>query len=365
MERVDAYEQWLKAEGLPVIRDFYVPDVMEVELKPWKRKGCMGAFLNLVGAEGTIDGYICEIPPGGEVLPQKHLYEELIYILSGTGASTVWVEGKTKQTFEWQAGSLFSPPLNSWHQHFNGQSDQPVRYLGMTRAPVFMNLFHDMDFIFNNDYVFKNRYSGEEDYFSGEGKALQTGGQVVDNPKIWDTNFVLDCRNIELVSDPRRGALSSNIFFNLSNGLMAAHISEFPGGTYMKSHYHDAGAHLLCLDGEGYELMWPADSGVNAEGVERMKIDFKKGTIFSPPNRMFHQHFNSGNKPTRLLAFHNDRSAKLKGIKGKYMGARTSIKLGGNQVDYEDEDPAIRKLFKEEIAKKGTPWGMSEFFPND
>lgn len=79
------------------------------------------------------------------------------------------------------------------------------------------------------------------------------------------------------MKDPGRGGLSSNIFFSLSNGLMAAHISEFPGGTYMKSHHHGPGAHLLCLSGQGYELMWPGDSGIRAEGVERLKIPWKKG----------------------------------------------------------------------------------------
>ena len=130
MERINTYEKWLEQEGLPVIKDYSVADLMAVPLKPWARKGALGAYINLIGAEGVIDAYLCEIPPGGSVLPQRHLYEELIYILSGSGATTVWVEGSTKQSFEWHEGSLFSPPLNTWHQHLNRQGDKPVRYLG-------------------------------------------------------------------------------------------------------------------------------------------------------------------------------------------------------------------------------------------
>jgi hypothetical protein len=40
------------------------------------------------------------------------------------------------------------------------------------------------------------------------------------------------------------------------------------------------------------------------------------------------------------------------------MGRKTelcevSIKEGGDQIEYEDEDPAVRKLFEDELAKEG------------
>src|SRR3972149_2067878 len=101
MERINTYEKFLEKEGLPVIRDYSVPDLMTATLKPWARKGGRGAYVNLTGSEGIIDAYLCEIPPGGSLLPQRHLYEEIIYILSGYGATTVWVEGGAQQTFEW------------------------------------------------------------------------------------------------------------------------------------------------------------------------------------------------------------------------------------------------------------------------
>ncbi len=46
-------------------------------------------------------------------------------------------------------------------------------------------------------------------------------------------------------------------------------------------------------------------------------------------------------------------------------GVDKSVKLGGNQIEYEDEDPEIRRQFKEELAKDGAPWRMSEFFPGE
>ncbi|MDP2645723.1 MAG: cupin domain-containing protein [Desulfobacterales bacterium] len=364
MERINTYEMFLEQEGIPVIRDYSIPDLMEVPLKPWARKGGLGAYINLVGAGGVIDAYLCEIPPGKALEPQKHMFDELIYILSGYGATSVWVKGGPKQSFEWHEGSLFAIPLNASHQHFNGRSDKPVRYIGLTKAPVFMTLFNDLEYIFNSDHVFSSRYSGEEGYFSAKGNLIKTDDKFA-NPKIWESNFVPDCNTFTLVNDPKRGGFSNNAHFEFAGGIMSAHISEFPGGTYMKAHWHGPGAHLLCLSGEGYELMWPLESGLTAKGVERLKIDWKKGSIFSPPDRWFHQHFSTGKEPTKLLAFHGTRSLKYKPLGSDYggvAGARKSIKHGGLQIEYADEDPEIRRLFQEELGKTGVSWKMSKFF---
>ncbi|MBI4296663.1 MAG: cupin domain-containing protein [Chloroflexi bacterium] len=361
MGRLNTYEKWLEKEGLPVFRDYSAAGLDTMPLKPWPRKGGLGAYLNLVGAEGVIDAYVCEIPPGGSLLPQRHVYEEVIYIMSGYGASTVWVEGSSKQTFEWQEGSLFSPPLNTWHQHFNTQSDKPVRYFAVTRAPIFMNLFHDEDFIFNNSYVFKGRYSGEKDYFASKAKTLA-------GRNVWESNFIPDCRKTALVGEPEGGMGPMSVaFYELSDNLMNVHIAEHEVGTYKKAHYHTPGAHLLCLEGEGYSLMWPVDAGIDADhGRARVKVDWHKYAVFSPPDRWFHQHFNTGKGPARMVAFHAEQSRKYTGTR-KNWGIRgnVSIKDGGTQIEWQDEDPAVRRLFKQELAKTGAPYRMSQFFPGD
>ena len=82
---IDTYQQWLEEEGLPIIKGYSIPDLMTVQLKPWERKGGLGGFIQLVGAEDVNDAYVCEIPPRSSLKPQKHLFDELIYILSGTG----------------------------------------------------------------------------------------------------------------------------------------------------------------------------------------------------------------------------------------------------------------------------------------
>ena len=346
--RETAYERWVREQNIPVIEGYFIPDIKTAHLEPWERKGGLGCFVHLEGSiKNTLQmtaGYICEIPPGKELKPQKHMYEELVYIAQGRGATTVRTDNGPERTFEWQEGSFFSPPLNTWYQHFNGQGDEPVRYFAMTNAPLVMNLFHSDEFMFNNPFVFKDRYNSEEDYFSQKGK-LYVGNAF--EHRIWDTNFVPDAKKVELVTKEVRGAKGKSVRFEMSSNTMAVHIYQFHVGTYLKAHRHGPGTHIIILTGKGYSLIWP-------EGVARKKIDWHPGSVFVPPINWYHQHFNSGNIPARYIAFHRG-GHKFPGLKG--MGERVS-----NQIEYEEEDPEVRELFREECAKSGVEEKMEPFF---
>jgi oxalate decarboxylase/phosphoglucose isomerase-like protein (cupin superfamily) len=338
-----AYERWMEEECLPILKGYHIDSLYTCPLEPWERKGGSGAFINLVGSELTMGSYLCEIPPGGSLKPQKHLFEEMIFIVKGQGATTVWNEGGPKRTFEWQDGSLFAIPLNAWHEHFNGRGDMPARYLGVTNAPSVMNMFHNMDFIFKNDYIFRDRYGAEEDYFSSDGKLFRQQRIM-----IWESNFIPDVRGIKLYDWRERGHGSSHIHFEMAENTTTAHISEFPVGTYKKAHRHGPGAHVVIIGGDGYDLVWP-------EGGERMKIGLHDGCMYVPPDRWFHQHFNTGTAPLRYLAL---RSASRKNRPTAESLPDVSLKLGGWQIEYEDEDPEIRRMFQEELDKKGLEMKM-------
>ncbi len=315
-------------------------------LERWERKGGFGIYLNLIGTGEANDAYICEIPPGKALKPQRHLFEEMIYVVEGRGATSVWLEGGKKQTFEWQAGSLFSPPLNTWHQHFNGSGSEPARYLAVTSAPVVINLFHNIGFVFNNPFAFSDRFAGEEEYFSGKGKSYPG--------RIWDTNFIPDVRSMALQEWKERGAGGKNVMLELSENAMAAHISEFPVGTYKKAHRHGPGAHVVILGGKGYSLLWP-------EGSSIQRYDWQEGSIVVPPENWFHQHFNTGNSPARYLALRWG-SKKFRGLRKAY-GVDESVKKGGDQIEYEDEEPKIHQEFEKALARSGATCRMGALHP--
>ena len=142
----EIYQEW---EGIPVEKGFIVPDLLALELGDWQRSGGKAAFVNQDGAGGMCDAIVEEIPAGGQLKPQRHMYEKAVFILQGQGATTIWNDGGKKHTLEWQRGSLFSTPLNTWHQHFNAQGSEPVRMVSLTDAPVIINRYRNLDYIFN------------------------------------------------------------------------------------------------------------------------------------------------------------------------------------------------------------------------
>jgi oxalate decarboxylase/phosphoglucose isomerase-like protein (cupin superfamily) len=334
-EKETPYTRWVKSEGLDIISALHVKNLRTVELKPWARRGGLGVFINHDASRTSNDCYVCEIPPGGTLAPRRQLFEEMILVLDGRGSTTVWNDAGARVAFEWKAGALFAIPLNCWHQHFNGAGREPARFVAVTNAPPVINLYEDIDFVFNCRHDFKNRFAGEPDYFSpkGEQKGL-----------LLETNFVADAVSLPLISAKERGAGGGHIRFNMAKGSMNSHISQFPVGTYKKGHCHGPGAHVIILSGEGYSLMWP-------EGEEPRRYDWEVGTMIVPPNRWFHQHFNTGATPARYLAFKHEAVAirNPQGVPKAWISRR----IGGDQIDYADELPVVRSTFAQELAQRG------------
>src|SRR5262245_12718232 len=108
--RKSPFLEFCDTEGLPVIPGYGVAALRTVPLSTWERLGGPAAYCHLEGSQGFVGSMVAEIPPGNNLNPMRHLYEELILILEGRGATQFWCE-KTNQTIllEWQAGSLFSP----------------------------------------------------------------------------------------------------------------------------------------------------------------------------------------------------------------------------------------------------------------
>ena len=343
-ERETPYTRWIAAEGLDILDAMYIYDLHTVELKPWARRGGRGVYLNHDASRTSNDCYVCEIPPGKQLAPQRQLFEEMIYVLDGRGSTTVWNDAGKKVSFEWKAGAIFAIPLNAHHQHFNGSGKDAVRFVAVTNGPVIINSFGDTDFVFGTERDFKGRFAGESDYFANKGE--QKG-------LLLDTNFVADAINLPLISAKERGAGGAHIRFNMAKGSMNSHISQFPIGTYKKAHMHGPGAHVIMLSGEGFSLMWP-------EGEEPRRFEWKEGTMIVPPNMWFHQHFNTGAAPARYLAFKAEGVAvrNAQGVPKAWISRR----VGGHQIDYADESPVIRESFSAALAKVGLTPRMEEAY---
>ena len=128
-----AFQRWMEGEGLPIYRGSSLPDLYTLQLSPWPRMGQPSAFVSMAEQEED-SGVVTEIAPGGHTEVQHHLFESVVFILNGRGATSFWQDGGRKQTVEWQRGSLFAPPLNSHYQHFNLDGSSPVRMFSVGNA---------------------------------------------------------------------------------------------------------------------------------------------------------------------------------------------------------------------------------------
>lgn len=323
------YERWLQREGLPVVSGEYVHDIRTMELGDWERRGGRGAYL-VFSDQRVADAYVCEIPAGSSLRPQRQLFEEIILVASGRGATGIWWNDQgPRRTFEWQRGSLFAIPLNCKHEHFNGSGEEPARFISLTSQPVAWEMYRDEAFIFGTDHEFRDRFDPDDpDFFARPGKYLTEyyGG-------ILHTNFIADIRQIELVPRERRGMGNRNMYIHLSGSTMFAHVSQFPVGTYKKAHRHGPGAHVCMIDSTGYTLMW-------SDGEEPTRYEWAEGSVICPAAGQWHQHYNTGTEPCRFVALHASTAVQRE-------------EKGIEQIEFDDEDEAMRQMYLEECARHG------------
>ena len=246
---------------------------------------------------------------------------------------------------------LFALPLNSRYQHFNSSGRARARLASTNNLALMLNLFHNDSFVFDNGYAFPER-QGTAKYFSGEGEFIP----VRPGRNMWETNFIPDLAGFELKAWDQRGAGGSNMMFILADGTMHAHTSQMPGRPYKKAHRHGADFHVFAVTGHRFSLLW-------YEGAKDfVRIDWKHGWVFAPPDQMFHQHFNTARDPARYLAvaFGSLRYPFTTDKRHVFLGMDVSVKDGGCQIEYEHQDPRIHGIYLEELGKHGVTSGHDQ-----
>ena len=349
---VDTYGDWAVGEGIPIYEGFGL-DLLTLETMPWPRFGVKGAIVHVAGRGDDMTVFILDIPPGGHTVQQRHLFEASLYVLAGQGITTFERASGERGQFEWSAHSLFAPPLNMKYQIFNSSGRENARIAMSCNLPAVLNLFHNEDFVFRNTAHFIDR-EGPQNHFLGEGDFIP----IRPGKNMWETNFVPDCANLKLHAWNDRGRGATHIALILADSVMHAHISEIPVGTYKKAHRHGPDAHIYIVSGEGYSLLF------NEGDKDFIRVDWKPGWIFAPPDMMFHQHFNTSGEPARYLAFlqGNIRYPLNAGRRRVYAGVDKDVKTGGNQIEYQDQDPRIHETFVGELTRKGIALKMPASF---
>ncbi len=341
------YDKWMEAQGLPIHRGFYIEDLRTVELGHWKERGHNAAFIQLMGQEGVSEARVAEIPAGGSLPPLKMAVDEIVYVLNGRGLTTVWPsDNGPKTTFEWQEHSLFMIPHNYTYQLANAQGDRPIRVLQYNSLPIALSAVQDPDFLINNPHAVGEVADESEELYS-EAREVDAKGSLIEARGVfWYGNFFPDMRAWDkLVPFRGRGAGGTTVFIGFPGSEMSCHMSVFPSRTYKRAHRHGPGRVIVIPKGEGFSVMWQ-------EGREKVVVPWHEASMFVPPNRWFHQHFNLGGDPARYLALHPLR---------QFAGHGETVEdRARDQIDYTAEEPWIREKFENDLRARGLTSAMPE-----
>jgi oxalate decarboxylase/phosphoglucose isomerase-like protein (cupin superfamily) len=321
------YREWTKTSKVPMVEGYSIMDAKTQEVHAWPEIGGNGAYLNFSG-NVHMDALIMDIPNGKALLATRKFYEQLVVCLAGRGTTTVGTAPHANKV-EWGEGSLFSIPMNVMHQHKNGDSQHPARLLAITTFPLSLNLFGSRGLITDTNFSFADRYDGAPEYY--------TKSERVE--KRWDkTNFVKDIRSSEVVPWEERGDGNSSMFWEMAgNTILEPHMSDFPSGSYKLGHRHPYEAIILTLGGRGFSLFGKD----HLKGSDAQHLEWKEGSVISPPFFWYHQHFNTGDTRARYFAVTEGDFPK-----------RLGIPLDVDQIESPQEDPGIRVIFEAERRRK-------------
>ncbi len=336
-----SHARWMQSVGIPIHRGYHVEDLRTLQLGWWPERECNAAYLVLSGQEGKSEARVTEIPAGKTLPPVKFALDEIVYVVEGRGLTTIRAGAESQwSTFEWHERSMFMLPRNCETQLSNVQGNRPARLLHYNFLPMAMTIAPDPHFFFSNPYSDSSVLDQGEVYSDAKALAPRVEAAVRGVGRVmWYGNFFPDLGAWDrLHGDAIRGAGSERVGIQFVNSSMRSHMSVFAPGLYKKAHRHGPGVVIVIPAGEGYSVMW-------AEGHERVVIPWHTGSVFVPPARWFHQHFNVGSMPARYLAFHLPR--------GLHGGTERVEDRARDQIEYPDEDRWIRQKFESELAARG------------
>ena len=340
------WDRWVASTGVPVHEGYFVPDMRTIALGWWEERQCNAAFLKLAGFEGLCEARVTEIPAGQTMPPLKIAVDEAVYVIGGRGQTTIWNEATERRvSFEWQENSLFLLPRHHYHQLSNMQGERPARLFHYSYLPLIMVGIPDPQFFFNGPCVPPADAADLAGLYSEAKRASPYGGESRGNT--WMGNFFPDMGAWDkLEAGGNRGAGARHVGICFPDSPITGHMAYFGSRTYKKAHRHEPGDAIVIPAGEGFSVLWP-------EGGDKIFVPWQERSVFVPPNQWWHQHFNVGPTPARYLAFHV--------IPTLLQYSNQAESVARNQIEYPNEDPAIREHFGAELAKRG----LTSLMPED
>ena len=238
-----------------------------------------------------------------KTLGHRHTVEAVIHWLAGKGYSIV--DGKR---YDWEAGDFICVPIFAWHRHVN-LADEPAIHVASTTGPLYMGI---------GQAVYEDERYPEYWIYAQQGEdALHTlipGGAIeaVGNDAKTQAGRLYAEQVAFAFNEEHRRRQSrvlvkgselrfeqtamGNVAYVVDNRIgfhvkaLATVVAEIPVGKR-------SGAHRHLYDEIDYVL-----SGNGKCIINDQSFDIKKGDTLAVPVFAWHQYFNTGGTPLRILA---------------------------------------------------------------
>ncbi len=264
-------------------------------------------------------------------LGHRHLIDAVICILQGHGYSII--DGVR---YDWGPGDFMCVPTFAWHRHVN-LGDEPVAYVAGTSTPYSQSIgvsIHE-DERYPEYWVFAQKSEearttlipgGAEapsvipgsqsvsEFRGDQGLAAYLYEQQVDFAVAEEKRrrlgrVVVRGSDLEF-GQTRMGSLAyiidSRLGFNTK--VMSTVLAEIPSGKRSGAHRHLYEEVNYVLSGEGYSI------------IDDRRFDWKAGDALSIPVFAWHQYFNTGSEPVRILSHSNRAAMENMGIQVTQQG---------------------------------------------
>ena len=114
-----------------------IPDARTLALFEAEARGKKNRTSEIQLADNTLQCHVSEFPVGTYKRAHRHGPGSHVIVIGGRGYSLMWKgdhrfsQARTQMRIDWTDGSLFVPPDQWFHQHFNG-GDSAARYMAVT-----------------------------------------------------------------------------------------------------------------------------------------------------------------------------------------------------------------------------------------
>jgi len=259
---VDPYLNWVKAEGA-TIHEGPALDLLALDVKPWARFGMKGAVCHIDGRCDYLTAFLFALEAGQSSAPVHHTYEDVFYVLSGNGETQITLSDGHEITIEWGEKKLFAVPINATARHKAGSSG--ARFVALSDFRYLMGLYRNEAFLFGNTSPLHGRQK----------RAVDAG----------------------LVVDPMQAPVSADELMPLALADLSVGVdlTTIGANSSTLARRQMQGRHILGVDGQGFSLSFSNQTS------DIRRIDWRHGMLFGSKGMQFHQHFNAGAAPARLI----------------------------------------------------------------